>query len=174
MGKGRIQGVEYQRALAGAGHAGHADEAPQRKASIDALQVVDASAADHQGGVVGLVDAAGLRTFDSALSRQELPGERGGAAHHLIGGALADHFAPVDASSRAHVDHVVGGENRLGVVLHHDYRVALVAQRLQGVQETIIVSGVQADGRLIEDVQDAGEATTDLRGEPDSLAFAAR
>ena len=51
--------------------------------------------------------------------------------------------------------------------------VADVAEVDEGFEKPGIVALVQADGRLIEDVEYAGEARTDLRGEPDALAFAA-
>jgi hypothetical protein len=59
-------------------------------------------------------------------------------------------------------------------MLHHDDRVAEVAQVLQRFQQALIVALVQADGGLVEHVEHAGQAGADLRGEPDALAFAAR
>ena len=46
-------------------------------------------------------------------------------------------------------------------------------RRLQRVEQLVVVALVQADGRLVEDIQNAHEARADLRGQPDALALAA-
>jgi hypothetical protein len=80
----------------------------------------------------------------------------------------------MDARAGADVEDVVGLADRLLVMFHHDDRVALVAQVLQRREQPVVVALVQADGRLVEDVEDAGQAGADLGGEPDALALAAR
>ena len=45
--------------------------------------------------------------------------------------------------------------------------------RLQRFEQARVVALVQADRRLVEHVEHAGEAGADLRGEPDALALAA-
>jgi hypothetical protein len=72
----------------------------------------------------------------------------------------------------AEVDHVVGGLDHVAVVLHHDDRIAKVAQAFEALDEAVIVARVQADGRLVEDVEDAGQLRAHLRGEADPLALA--
>src|SRR5712692_9195133 len=57
------------------------------------------------------------------------------------------------------------------VVLDHHHRVAQVAQAEQGLEQAPIIALVETDRRLVEDIEDADEAGTDLRGEPDALAF---
>jgi hypothetical protein len=80
----------------------------------------------------------------------------------------------MDAGAGADVDHVVGGADRVLVVLDHDHRVAEVAQALERFEQARIVALVQADRGLVEHIEHAGEARADLRGEPDALALAAR
>ena len=103
-----------------------------------------------------------------------LPGQRIRVVHHLLRRALRDDAAAMDAGRRADVDDVVGGQDRVLVVLDDDHRVAEVAQALQRFKQPGIVALVQADGRLVEDIEDAGQAGADLRGEADALRFAAR
>ena len=55
----------------------------------------------------------------------------------------------------------------------YNHRIAEIAQTLEGFQETAVVALMQADRRFVEHVKNAGEARSDLRGEPDTLAFAA-
>ena len=58
-------------------------------------------------------------------------------------------------------------------MLDHDHGVALVAQALERVDETVVVALVQADGGLVEDVEHAHEARADLGGQADALCLAA-
>jgi hypothetical protein len=69
---------------------------------------------------------------------------------------------------------VVGGEDRVPVVLHHEHAVAEVDQPPERLEQPRVVAGVEADARLVEHVEHAHERRTDLRGEPDALPFAAR
>ena len=58
-------------------------------------------------------------------------------------------------------------------MLDHDHGIAEVAQPLQGFQQPRIVALVQADRRLVQHIEHAGQARADLRRQPDALAFAA-
>ena len=78
------------------------------------------------------------------------------------------------ARARPHVDDVVGGADRFGVVLDHDHRVAEVAQALQRLDQARIVALVQADRGLVEHVHDPGEAGADLARQPYALPLASR
>ena len=79
----------------------------------------------------------------------------------------------MDPRPRTDVHQVVGGANRVFVVLHHDQGVAQVAQLDQGGEQAVVVALVQADARLIQHVEHAGEACADLGGQADALGFAA-
>ena len=87
--------------------------------------------------------------------------------------ALGDDVAAVHAGARAHVDDVVGGEDGVAVVLDDEHRVAEIAQPLQRLEQARVVALVQADRRLVEDVEHADQARADLRRQPDALRLAA-
>ncbi len=59
-------------------------------------------------------------------------------------------------------------------MLDDDDRVAGIAQLLQAADQTLVVALVQADGGLVENVKNIDQFGTDLRGEADALALAAR
>ena len=80
----------------------------------------------------------------------------------------------MNASARADINYMVGGQDRVFVMLHDDHGVAEIAQMSEGFKQAFIVALVQADGGFVENVQYAGQAGADLRGEADTLAFAAR
>ena len=86
----------------------------------------------------------------------------------------ADDLAAVDAGAGAHVDDMVGVADRVLVMLDDEHGVAEASEALQRFEEAVVVLLVEADRRLVEDVEDAREAGADLRGEADALALAAR
>ena len=59
-------------------------------------------------------------------------------------------------------------------LLHHDNRIAEAAQVEQCVNQLGIIPLVQADGRLVENIQNAGQPGADLRRQANALRFAAR
>ena len=67
---------------------------------------------------------------------------------------------------------VCGGDG-VFVVLDDDEGVSLVAEGDEGFEEGGVVTGVEADGGLVEDVEDAAEIGAELGGEADALGFAA-
>ncbi len=81
---------------------------------------------------------------------------------------------PFDPGGRPHIHHVIGGEDRVLVVLHHQHRVAEIAQPAQRAEQPFVVALVQADRRLVQHIQHAGQPRADLAGEPDALALPAR
>ena len=145
---------------------------PSGMRGIDLPQVVLGGAVQGQPApLLGL--APGKRHRDHAAADQILAGQALGGRHDLLGRPLGDHDAAVHARTRPHVDDVIGGTDRLLVVLDHDHRVAEIAQILERLEQALVVALVQPDRGLVEDVEHAGEARADLRGEPDALALAA-
>ena len=167
-----IQYLVDERGLAAAGHAGHARHDAERDLHIHVLEVVLARAADHER--VAISGAALRGHGDLLFSRQILPGDGALAARDLLRRTGADHFPAVHARARADVDEIVCRTHGVLVVLDDDERVAEVTQLAQRGQQLFIVALVQTDGRLIQNIQHAHERRADLRGEPDTLALAAR
>src|SRR5690606_2965846 len=64
--------------------------------------------------------------------------------------------------------------NRFLVMLYDDHGIAEVAQALEGCEKATVVSLVQADARLVENVEHATETRSDLRCEANSLRLATR
>ena len=69
---------------------------------------------------------------------------------------------------------MVGGQHRILVMLDHDDGVAQIAQPPQRVEQPRIVALMQTDRRLVQHIEDARQARSDLAGQTDALAFAAR
>ena len=104
---------------------------------------------------------------------QVAAGERRGRGHDLLRRALRNDVAAEAASAGAEIEHIVGVADRVFIVLDDKNGVAEVAKLFQSFNQAIVVALMEADGRLVENVEDAAEARADLRGEANALAFAA-
>ena len=83
------------------------------------------------------------------------------------------HVAAMLAGAGAHVHQPVCAEHGFCVVLHHHHGVALVPEGLEGSNEFAVVLLVQADRRLIQNVQHIHQFGANLRGQADALTLAA-
>ena len=166
-----VDDLVHERRLAGAGDTGDADELADGELDVDALQVVLGGTADREDAAVVL---APRRDRDRAPAGEEVAGDGALRAHHLLRGALGDDLAAVLAGARPHVDDPVGDAHHLLVVLDDEHGVAERLQPLQRRDQAVVVALVEADRRLVEDVEDADELRADLRREPQPLCLAAR
>ena len=82
-------------------------------------------------------------------------------------------MAALLARTRPHIDNVVGVANGIFVMLHDDNRVTQIAQAFKRGDEALVVALMQADGRLVQNVQHAHEASTNLRGQANALSLTA-
>ena len=80
----------------------------------------------------------------------------------------------MDAGAGADVEHVVGGADRVLVVLDDDHGVAEVAQPLAAFRAAARCRAGAGRSRARPARRARLEARADLRGEPDALALAAR
>jgi hypothetical protein len=170
--RGFVERLDHQARLAAAGNAGDAGEGAEGELRGDALQVVPRGADNpHRALAVHLAPRVGHG--DAAAPGKIIAGEARRVGSHLRRGALRHHAPAAGAGRRADVHQVVGGADRVLVVLHHQHGVAEVAQAPERRQQTLVVALVQADRGLIQHVEHAGEAAADLRGEADALRLAA-
>ncbi|OPZ09123.1 MAG: hypothetical protein BWZ08_00673 [candidate division BRC1 bacterium ADurb.BinA292] len=167
-----IEDVVDQRGLAGTGDARHADEQSQGEGDVEIPEVMVRGAADDQAARrIGRAAARGERNRPFAGEIQA--GQRARVAFDVGGRSGSDDFTAQPAGARAQIDHIIGFADRRLVVLHDDEGVAQVAQFLEHVEQAAVVAMVQADGGLVEDVEDADQLRADLGGEADALALAA-
>ena len=149
-----------------------ATSCPSGNRHVDRLEVVLARAADDER--LAVARAALRRRRDRALAREELARRRRLALEHVVDRALHDDASAVHAGARPHLDDVIGGANRVLVVLDDDHGVADVAQALERRDHLDVVLRMQADARLVEHVEHAHQPRADLRRQPDALRLAAR
>ena len=170
-GENRPQGFVDERRLARAADARHADELAQRKFRRDVLEVVAPRAADHDAPARSLAQRFG--NFDPPASRQVIGGDGVGPEDvverpggHDVAALAPGAGSPSTMKSAARIMSLV--------VLDDDHRVARVAQLFEAADQPLVVALVQADRRLVEDIEHVDELRADLRGEADALALAAR
>ena len=68
---------------------------------------------------------------------------------------------------------MVGGANRIFIVLYHNHGIAEIAQVDQRPQQTFVIALVKADGRLIQHVHHADQTGANLACQSNTLGFAA-
>ena len=105
--------------------------------------------------------SSGRRAFGVGMTRAPVRyapvSEKGSAVSSMsaCGRALEDDVAAVVAGAGSEIDDVVGGADRLLVVLDDDHGVAEIAQPRQRREQLPVVALVQADRRLVEHVEHA-------------------
>ena len=169
-----VEDLVHERRLARAADAGHGDQDAERKLDVDVLQVVLARALDDDRAAARRPPCVAGVSID--FSPPEVrAGQRAVAVGQQVRRlALEDHVPAVLSRARPEIDHVVGRADRLLVVLDDHDGVAEIAQPRQRRQQRAVVALVQADRRLVEHVEHAGQVRADLGRQPDALPFAAR
>ena len=114
------------------------------------------------------------RNRDRLLARQVRAGQALARTGQVVDRPLGDDLASLDAGPWPEVNKMVGRAHRVFIVLDDDHRVAQLGEPAQGRQQSIVVTRVQADRRLVENIEDAHQPRADLAGQADSLRFAAR
>ena len=67
-------------------------------------------------------------------------------------------MAAVNAGAGSDIEHMVGEADGVLIVLYNDHRIAEIAKPLQSFKEAGVVALVQADGRLVQHIEYAGQA----------------
>ena len=166
-----VDDLVHERRLAGARDAGDADELADGEVDVDPLQVVLGSAAHGEDAAV--VVLASRWHCDRAPAGEEVAGDGAFRPHHGLRVPLGDDVPAVLPGSRTHVDDPVGRPHHLLVVLDDEDGVAEPLQPLERRDEAVVVALVEADRRLVEDVEDADELRPDLRRQPEPLRLSA-
>ena len=170
--QGGVQNVVDEGGLARAGYAGHRCEHAQWEGHGHVLEVVFAGTA--HGQLAFLVHgSAGGGHLDAAAASHVVAGNGFGILQQLLEAAGVHDFAAVLAGTGSYVHNPVGFAHGVFVVLNHDKRVAHIAQLGEGFDEAAVIALVQADGGLVEHVEHADQAGTNLGCEADALRLTA-
>ena len=171
LGQLLVENLVDEGALAGAGHARYAHEHAERYLYVDAFEVIFARTPHDQGLAVAF--SYGVRQGNALAVAEVLAGEGLGCIDDLADRSGGDDVASVLARAGTHVDDVVCRAHDGLVVLDDEDGVPEVAEAEQGLDEAVVVGRMEADGRLVADVEDADEARSYLGRKADALSLAA-
>ena len=96
------------------------------------------------------------RLLETASSQRPALAQKG------FKGAVSNELTSVRTGARSDIDDAVGSAHRGGVVLNDQQTVTSAAETFQGVEKTVVVTRMQADGRFVEHVEDTGEGGAEL------------
>lgn len=97
-----------------------------------------------------------------------------GVLSEVFWGAGGDDLAAVLTAFGAHVDNPISGFDDVEVMLDDNHGVAAVDEFAEDFEQTADVVGMEAGGRLVEDIEGlAGAAASEFGGELNALGFAA-
>jgi len=136
---------------------GLVDELVRRKdlAPGVGVDVVDDDVPPADDDRLSLRFAAARRDRNAAAAREVRAGDRSRLLEDVVDRPLGDDLAAVLPRARTDVHDPVGRADGLLVVLHDEDGVADVAHADERADEPRVVALVQADRRLVEDVEDA-------------------
>ena len=171
IAKALVKDFIHKGTFAGAGLSRHHREGAQRDGHIDMLQIVFRSPFDGEEKSISFSTLR--RQRDVFLAAKVHAGD--GVLHvlHIFRCALCHHVASIFAGAGADVYHPVSGADGVLVMLHHDQRISQVPHAFQGSKKLVIISLVQADGRLVQDVEHPHQAAADLGSQADALRLTA-
>ena len=152
-------------------NARHTDERAEGKFYGDVLQIIAFRTDNAQDFAVAFTSLFG--NGNAARAVQVVGSERL-ALEHLRRRALKHHFPTLSSGAGADVHHIIGGHHHVFVVLHHNHRVAGVAELLERANQSHIVALMETDRGFVENIEHIDQLRTDLRGESDALTLAAR
>src|SRR4051812_2523778 len=105
---------------------------------------------------------------------EQAPGDRLRRALQLFSSSRGNYSAAARTCAWTEIDDVIGTPDRILVMLDDQQRIALRSKPRERVEQDAVVTRMQADGRLIEDVAHPLQIGAELRGKPDPLRFATR
>ena len=73
----------------------------------------------------------------------------------LFVGSIADDFPPAFAGPRSEVEDMIRSAHDVRIMLHHQDRIPEIPQPVQDFDQTVGVTTVQADRRLVQNVERA-------------------
>src|ERR1700674_5245983 len=125
-------------------------------------------------GGVAVGGAAFFGDSDFCDAAEVLAGEGSRGGFDLRGFAVGHEVAAGVAGTGAEVDNEIGAANGVFVVLDDEDGVAEITKLFERAEKAGIVSRVEPDAGLVENVENAAKSRADLRGQADALGFAAR
>ena len=114
-----------------------------------------------------------LWNLNLSTAGKELTCDRSRLLDNVCEAAARHDFSSVYSRAGSNIHDEISFTDRLLIVFNDDHGVTQVPEPGQGVQETLVISLVQADRGLIKDVHDTDKSSANLAGQADTLCLAA-
>src|ERR1700722_11634302 len=151
-----VEDVVHQRGFSRTGNTGDDGEQSEWNRDVDVLQVVAVRAENGDGFAIGR--AASVWDIDFHAAGKILAGERSGIGGNVVGRSGGNQIAARFARAGTKIENIIGAANGFLVVLDDQDGVAQIAQGLQRGEQLTVVARVEADGGLVQNVQNAAKA----------------
>ena len=163
-----VEDLIHQRAFAGSGHTGNAGHHAQRDLHIYIFQIIFLCSQyfDPAGRCT-----SGLRYGNPLFAAEVLSRNGFRDLHDLLCGTTSDDFTAVGAGTRSDIYDIIRCQHGVFIMFYHHQGIAQIPQILQCIQQFVIVSLVQTDTGLIQDIADTYQTGTDLGCQTDTLCL---
>src|SRR5262249_25746712 len=166
-----IKNVVDQSGFAGTGYTTNNRHYSERKRDVQILEIVLARPHDADRGSICLSPLG--QHCDLRASRDVSASERFGNTNDFLRRAVRNQLSAVAAGTRTEINHVVGAANGLFIVLNDQNCISKISQLGERFEQAMVVTMVQSDGGLVEHIKNAAQLRSNLRSQPDALAFSA-
>ena len=94
--------------------------------------------------------------------------------NNLFWSASSNNVTTKLTGARTHINNVISCANGIFIVLNHKHGITAVPKLLERLNEAVIISLMQTNGRFVQNVKDAHEAGTNLSCQANTLGFSTR
>ena len=91
--------------------------------------------------------------------------------HDLFCSTTGDNLATVGTGTGTNIYDIIRCQHGILIVFHHYQGIAQIPKILQGIQQFVIVSLVQSDTGLVQDIAHTYQSGTDLSRQADTLCL---
>ena len=172
VGKRRGKGIGNQRRLTRARNTCDYCQCAQLNSGRNVFKVVSASPRNLDFSTSRLTTS--LRQLNLLLSREIRTCDGIRVFNNLFWSASSNNVTTKLTSAGTHVNNVVSCANGIFIVFDNKYGITAVSKLLKRLNKTVVVSLMQTNGRLVQNVENAHEAGTNLCCQANTLGFSTR
>ena len=166
------KGVGNQRRLARARNTCDYCQCAQLDSGGNVLKVVSAGSCNLDFSATRLTTS--LWQPNLLLSREIRTCDGIRVFNNLFWSASSNNVTTKLTSAGTHVNNVVSCTNGIFIVLDNKYGITAVSELLEGLNKTVVVSLMQTNGRLVQNVKDAHKTSANLSCQANTLGLSTR
>jgi len=169
--KNRLQGFINQSRLATSRYSRNTNQFTQRKLNRHVFEIVSACSFEPQWFSISFSSLG--RDLNLRFSI-EVSGCQRICFKHLLRRTRKDNLSSQPTGFGSHVNHIIGSQHHIFVVLNHNNRVSDIPQFLERTNQTKVITLMKSDTGLIENIQYIHQLWTNLCGQTNALTLTAR